>query len=456
MAKFLSKVPTGNQQIDRFQDQVIQALNPALRSLDALATASGTGGSSAGQASAPAFFDPVAALSAMRVTSGTYTNGYVVAPNGYLNVYFAALGLRSFVTELPAQVKAFLELVLTVLVKTSDGTRGQYTIYDVDGMTATPYLRDPDSNDSYAAVVNLLAYEYAFSSSDWSWYASRIALLKNIAYYNMATARKTTPSAPGYGMTRTFQASAWGPYYDICLTEDNCEVYAGLNALSKGLARIGDSDSTYYAAVRDGVAAGMHHPTYGTWDDTNHWWLASDQRPPLGTAFYPDAVTQIFPECYGVPSGNAATDRQRYDWGWAKLNALAPDWYASPANEFPWLQLGYVAALRGASDLALSQMAMARDSYDVSKRAIHECGWYRGIERLLGVRAASVAAPSIPVRPGAIDGGGLGAATHLYSGAGAPSNSFGVSGDYYFRTDAPGTANARLYVNNAGTWTGIV
>ncbi len=39
-------------------------------------------------------------------------------------------------------------------------------------------------------------------------------------------------------------------------------------------------------------------------------------------------------------------------------------------------------------------------------------------------------------------------------GSGAPSG--GTSGDYYLRTDTPGTANQRLYVNNAGVWTGIV
>jgi hypothetical protein len=337
------------------------------------------------------YFDPAAAVAAMRVTSGTYSGGYLVAPNGYLNVYFAALGLRSFVTDQPAQVQAFLDLVLDNLVKVNDGSRGQYTIYDVDGMQTTPVLRDPDSNDSYAAVVNLLAYEYAKTNGSWAWYSGRAALLKNIAYYNIATARKTTANAPGFGMARTFQTSAWGSYYNVCLTEDNAEVYAGLDALSKGLAQIGDTDSSYYAATRDGVAAGMHNATWGTWDDTNRQWLISDARAPLGTAFYPDAVTQIFAETYGVPSGNAATDRQRYDWAWSKLNALAPGWYQHASNDFPWLQLGYVAALRGASDMAVGQLALARNAFTAAKRSIHECGWYRGIERILAARDVSIA-----------------------------------------------------------------
>jgi glutamine amidotransferase-like uncharacterized protein len=32
----------------------------------------------------------------------------------------------------------------------------------------------------------------------------------------------------------------------------------------------------------------------------------------------------------------------------------------------------------------------------------------------------------------------------------------GSDGDYYLRTDTPGTANQRIYVRSGGTWTGIV
>jgi hypothetical protein len=46
-------------------------------------------------------------------------------------------------------------------------------------------------------------------------------------------------------------------------------------------------------------------------------------------------------------------------------------------------------------------------------------------------------------------------ATTFTSGSGAPPAG-GNSGDYYFRTGTPGVANQRIYINNAGTWTGIV
>ena len=44
----------------------------------------------------------------------------------------------------------------------------------------------------------------------------------------------------------------------------------------------------------------------------------------------------------------------------------------------------------------------------------------------------------------------------MRSGSGAPSNTVGANGDYYFRTDTPGTANQRIYVKSAGSWVGIV
>jgi hypothetical protein len=44
----------------------------------------------------------------------------------------------------------------------------------------------------------------------------------------------------------------------------------------------------------------------------------------------------------------------------------------------------------------------------------------------------------------------------IYMGSGAPNNANGSNGDYYFRTDTPGTSNQRIYVKSAGSWTGVV
>lgn len=44
----------------------------------------------------------------------------------------------------------------------------------------------------------------------------------------------------------------------------------------------------------------------------------------------------------------------------------------------------------------------------------------------------------------------------MWGGSGVPPTTIGVSGDYYFRTDTPTVANQRLYVNQSGTWVGIL
>lgn len=44
----------------------------------------------------------------------------------------------------------------------------------------------------------------------------------------------------------------------------------------------------------------------------------------------------------------------------------------------------------------------------------------------------------------------------IYMGSGVPNNANGANGDFYFRTDTPGTANQRLYIRSAGAWVALV
>ena len=50
----------------------------------------------------------------------------------------------------------------------------------------------------------------------------------------------------------------------------------------------------------------------------------------------------------------------------------------------------------------------------------------------------------------------LGNSSSLFSGTGVPSSGLGANGDFYFRTDTPGTTNQRIYVKSGGAWTGIL
>lgn len=51
---------------------------------------------------------------------------------------------------------------------------------------------------------------------------------------------------------------------------------------------------------------------------------------------------------------------------------------------------------------------------------------------------------------------GNGSGPTLLSGSGPPKASTGADGDFYFRTDTPGTARQRIYVKSSGAWVGIV
>lgn len=51
---------------------------------------------------------------------------------------------------------------------------------------------------------------------------------------------------------------------------------------------------------------------------------------------------------------------------------------------------------------------------------------------------------------------GVAQSRNIYQGSGVPSNTNGTSGDFYFRTDTPGSANQRLYVRGVAVWTGIL
>lgn len=72
---------------------------------------------------------------------------------------------------------------------------------------------------------------------------------------------------------------------------------------------------------------------------------------------------------------------------------------------------------------------------------------------ILQARAGMPLVAGAGVRPGT--DGGAQQAGNLFMGSGVPSNTNGNNGDFYFRTDTPGTANQRLYIKSAGSWTAL-
>jgi len=50
---------------------------------------------------------------------------------------------------------------------------------------------------------------------------------------------------------------------------------------------------------------------------------------------------------------------------------------------------------------------------------------------------------------------GVSGGTSIYGGTLAPPVGLGVNGDFFFRSDTPGTANQRIYIKSAGAWVAL-
>ena len=314
---------------------------------------------------AAANFDPAAFLQQDLITSGPYAGAYIVAPAGQLNWYFANVGLRGFVQQFPAQIKAYLNIYLANM-------RADYTIQDVDDpLAAAPQLVEPDSNNSYAATFISLAVAYVRASNDTAWFSANFPQVRVMAEYNLIRNRYAN------GLTYPFQNKST---YDEALLEDNCEVYAALSDLASYLQANGDpTDATYYQTEASDTLVGIET----LFNRRANSWYVSYPQVALTTACYPDMVSQVFAQAQGVPvpaSWQAA--------GYAYLNAHELNWPTTLCGGFPWALLGYVAALRGDTVRAEKQIAfirsLAQNPQERGTLSINELGWYARTQVVLG------------------------------------------------------------------------
>ncbi|HSR65112.1 MAG TPA: hypothetical protein VLM17_05845 [Xanthomonadaceae bacterium] len=304
--------------------------------------------------------DIAAALDACRVRRGPCKGAYALLPRAGVVWYFASLALRLAWDVDPAlrgNTRAYLDLHL-------DRLRADYTIADVDDPSRDAGWREPDSHDAYAGTLLSLACEYAQRFGDMAWFARRAALLKDVAYANLAV-----PQKPG-GLVGAFQRPGTPGYL-----MNNCEDWHGLQRLAQLLRQRGDGDAGYFALVADGVRAGID----GLFDPLARRWRAADV--PLGGGFYPALACQVYPQAFGLP-----VDAARCDAGYAVLNAEAPGWENCDRDPYPWLALGAVAALRGDRIRASAQAACcdALASGDPARLTVNELGWLRLLRRTLG------------------------------------------------------------------------
>lgn len=323
---------------------------------------------------APPVINVVATVKALRIPSGPWAGGYVIAPAGRLNWYFTNLGLLPVVQLLNAAdrelyIRSYLDLYLKTV-------RADGTIEDVDftsGMsTSGAYAMVPsDSDDSYAATLLTLAVKYLRASKNWVWWDANKAKLKFIAYRNLAVMVKPD------GYTSVFQAPR-NQSNSIGYLMDNCEVYRGLRDFAAMLRERGEpSEATYYDSFATGITNGILKIGF---DNARGGFAVGDHTPLAETSFYPGTTCQVFPQAFGVSELAPYFDR-----GFQFLETYSPGWADGRYDPYPWAVLGLVAAKRGRFAQARTQKTLIEQMF-VDNRAlvtINELGFYQRTKRLL-------------------------------------------------------------------------
>jgi hypothetical protein len=299
----------------------------------------------------------------LRILSGDFLGGYRLQwRDDRLIWYFDNMGLLATCQTKPIWVRDYLSLYLGS-VNPRNGT-----IRDVQDISSVVQAAS-DSDASYAATMLSLAARYYRVSGDRLWLSKNKNMLKLIAQKIILDSQKAS------GLV----ASKVDPKLDkIARLIDNCQVYRGLSDFSAMLEREGDPIVKKYEAAADRVAEGIA----GLYSESENAFQAADVESEA--EFYPMRASQIYPEVYGVPLGDAAHTAQRYKAAWAFMNAGGDHWEIGKFKDaslqgYPWMILGYAAAKQGRFDLARKQLAYFLERLDNSSdakfTAIHELGW---------------------------------------------------------------------------------
>jgi hypothetical protein len=333
----------------------------------------GLGGIAHAAVAAPPI-DVVGAMKALRIPSGPWAGGYLIAPAGRINWYFTSLGLLPIVQLLNAAdretyIRSYLDLYLRTVH--SDATIEDVHFTAGQGTSGAYAMVPSDSDDSYAATLITLANRYLRASQNWSWWDANKAQLKLMAYRNLAVMAKPT------GYTSVFQAPR-NQTNNIGYLMDNCEAYRGLRDLASLLRDRGEpQEATYYGSFASGIAAGIGQ--FG-FDAQRGGFALGDHTRQAEVSFYPGTTCQVFPQVFGVSELEPYFDRaDNY------LETYSPGWADGRYDAFPWAVLGFAAAQRGKMAQARTQMTMIEEKF-IDNRGlvtINELGFYLRTQRVV-------------------------------------------------------------------------
>lgn len=385
-----------------------------------------TGGGSAGLRGA-LFLDERIAESV--IPSGPYAGLVRLDRIGDVNVYFANLGLYPFVETAPTIVQAHLNAQIALFYGAT-GT-GQFTGTGVPGgagwtslhgtawtdqvnwphdvvltgatdpavwSSGTPVPTRADSHDSYAATFVRLAVRYAtVAPGGLAWWDANWNSIRNALFWNIIFRQIAIGGGAGF-FSQTFQDNAVFP---ILFTMDNIEVAGALRMALDLMATRGGSqatDAANWESFHTNIISGIRW----MWKDTPNaagdvGWLSTSWDTQLGSApvneltvWFPGLTVHPMLALYQIPiAADTLLNRDRLVNGFNWLQAKAPGWWMSRPDPFPWAQNLAAAAMLGYDDLVRSGIAWIQRTHalsDPSKFRVHEVGWIRLAQQIIGSR----------------------------------------------------------------------
>jgi len=230
-----------------------------------------------------------------------------------------------------------------------------------------------DSDNSYASTLLSLVVRYLNASGNWSWWDTHQNTLKTIALSNVVNQIKPN------GLTRVFQLPRTSGISDFGFTMNNCEDWRALRDFSALLAQRGQAqEAQTYLDKAHQIGLAINNLL---WDNISNGYLVSDQDLQADTrSFYPGSCCQVFPQAAGVIE-SSSHDSAAYGF----LNTWSPRWPSEAYDPFPWCILGYVAAKRGDTTRAQTQLAATDARYQSNPGlvTINELGFYQRTRSLL-------------------------------------------------------------------------
>jgi hypothetical protein len=286
----------------------------------------------------------------------TLADGAIVdgANSARINPYFSNLGAVGFTKNSAyyPHVKNWMEWYWSrVSWPDKFGIYGSINDFDISSTGAETAVPDPDaqgnhhpdSTDAYAGTFLSLAYAYYQTGDPAAQsYITSIQPPNSNRLDYVGEVIISTKQSSGNNLT-------WArPDYNIEYLMDNCQAYRGLRDLANLYTAYGlTSQASFYNTHADQMLNGIQT---ALWNSANgdYYWYTTDTGTS-GTVnwnnFYPDAVSQVFPIALGVikPTDQRAiniwnTFQSHWKNQWTTL---------STGDQYPWVIIGYVAALMG-------------------------------------------------------------------------------------------------------------